>query len=127
MLIEPQESESILQTLDIDLSSLKSSGMPRLKLAQYRAIVNWLTKYQPPLSSSNLGKVRAYIESYYHFFQLEDWEKADRILFVRVPGSTEAFDDAWGASSTQIDLYENLAAGNLHDLTILADRIENLS
>jgi hypothetical protein len=111
MLIEPQKSESILQTLDIDLSSLKASGIPRLKMAQYRAIVNWLTKYQPPSSSSNLEKVRAYIESCYHLFQLEDWEKADRILLIRVPGLMEALDDAlgtWGASSTQIDLYKNL-------------------
>jgi tetratricopeptide (TPR) repeat protein len=56
--------------------------------------------------------VRGYLETCYHFFQLEDWEKADRVLMIRVAGLTdEDLDDAlgtWGAYSEQINLYQKL-------------------
>lgn len=39
--------ETILKKLDIDPTVLKFIK-PRSKRAQYRAIIDWLTKYQPP-------------------------------------------------------------------------------
>ncbi len=104
-------SDSVLAEVGIAPSELKSIK-PHWKRTQYRAIVNWLTKYQPPSSGSNLEMVRGYLETCYHFFQLEDWEKADRVLMIRVAGLTdEDLDDAlgtWGAYSEQINLYQKL-------------------
>ena len=58
-------SESILAELGIEPTKLKSIK-PRWKRTQYRAIINWLTKYKPLPEASNLEKVKGLLEGFFH-------------------------------------------------------------
>jgi tetratricopeptide (TPR) repeat protein len=98
--------EPVLLSLKINMQGVAIS-----QRAHYRAILNWLSKHKPSPDATNLEQVRGYLETCYHLFQLEDWERANQILLVQVPGSTEDLDDAlgtWGAYLEQIHLYEQL-------------------
>ncbi|WP_353933032.1 tetratricopeptide repeat protein [Okeanomitos corallinicola TIOX110] len=71
--------KSILDHLSINPSDIKSIK-PRWKRTQYRAIVNWLTKYQFYEDASNLDKVRGYVEAFYHLCEVENWDSASKVL-----------------------------------------------
>ncbi len=73
--------ESILAKLGIKPTELKSIN-PRWQRTQYRALINWLTKYQSQPNSSNLEKVKGYLEAFYHLCEVEAWEKAGKLLLI---------------------------------------------
>ncbi|MCP2732678.1 hypothetical protein NJ959_30050, partial [Symplocastrum sp. BBK-W-15] len=77
------DSKSILDHLSIDPSTIKYIK-PRWKRTQYRAIVNWLTKYQAYENASNLEKVKGLSEAFYTFCNVEEWTKAVRIVAYRL-------------------------------------------
>jgi tetratricopeptide (TPR) repeat protein len=76
--------ESMLAELGLNQTTLKFIK-PRWKRTHYRAVINWLTKYQPypdaPMRN-NLEKGRGYLEAFYHLYKAEDWEKARKIIGV---------------------------------------------
>ncbi|MDJ1185926.1 tetratricopeptide repeat protein, partial [Roseofilum casamattae] len=72
-------SQLILEKLSIDQSNIKFIK-PRWKRPHYRAIVNWLVKYQPFEGVSHLEKVRGYLEGFYHLCEVENWDSASKIL-----------------------------------------------
>lgn len=72
-------SELVLAKLDLDPAAIKSIK-PRWKRTHYRAVINWLTKYEPQAIASNLEKVRGYLEAFHHLCEVEEWEKAWIIL-----------------------------------------------
>lgn len=47
--------------------------------AERKAADQWLTAYQPAPDASNLEKVRGYLEAFYHFCEIEDWETVSDI------------------------------------------------
>lgn len=80
--------ESILEKIGIDLTQIKSIKPPS-KRSQYRAIINWLTKYQPNPNTSNLEKVKGLLEVFFHLCGVSDWEKSWGILSTKLNTPTQ--------------------------------------
>jgi tetratricopeptide (TPR) repeat protein len=90
-------------------SGSQSSFVGRM---HYCAVVNWLTKYQPESSSTNIERVRGYLEAFYHLCKLENWEAANRILSLQINTSTsqKLLEQLriWGYYFEQISLCQEL-------------------
>lgn len=105
------DSTYIFNKLDINIRSLKGieSAVNR---SHYRAIVNWIEKYTPEEKASNLEKVKGLLESFSHLCQIQDWEKAKRILTfsVNTLNKAELHEclHRWGYYQEQISMYESL-------------------
>lgn len=54
------------------------------KQVEYAAAQMWLTEYQPKPGASHLEKLQGYLESFYHFSQVGDWEKAWQIINLKI-------------------------------------------
>ena len=110
--------DSVLASLGIDSSQVKSIK-PRWKRTHYRAIVNWITKYQPDLDASNLQRVRGYLEAFHHFGAIDEWENAKDILSIPVNNSSQESLHLqlgiWGYYQEQIHLYRQ-SLGKLKDM-----------
>ena len=94
-----------------------------LKRAHYRAIKNWLSNYKPQQGASNFDSVKGYLEACHHFFELKEWQQADKILDAKI--DTSKGDDSgkeglgkqlgiWGYYQKQLELYTKLS-GKLCD------------
>jgi len=102
----------VLEQLGINPHNLRADFPTREKRLHYRAVVQWLTDYKPKSDSTNLEKVKGCLETFYHLCKVEDWERASKILFIRLntPTNQELHDqlDTWGYYSEQIDLYRRI-------------------
>lgn len=76
-------SEKILAEVGIEPATLKLIT-PKWKRTQYRAVINWLTKYKPATDASNLDRVRGYLESFHHLSEVEAWNQALKILVINI-------------------------------------------
>jgi hypothetical protein len=56
--------EEMLQKLGFDAKQLKLIKSPK-KRSNYRAVINWLTKYHPNPNFSNLEKVKGSLEAFF--------------------------------------------------------------
>lgn len=105
-------SQLILTKLGVNSDTLKLSQIPHFQKVQYRAVINWLTKYKPSIEASNLEKVRGYLESCYHMFEVEDWKNVSEILCSKLstPDNEEFGTQLglWGYYPEQIALYKQL-------------------
>jgi tetratricopeptide (TPR) repeat protein len=45
------------------------------KDAEVKAAELWLNEYQPEENAENLEKVRSYLEAFYHYYNVENWEE----------------------------------------------------
>ena len=85
---------------------------PRTRRAQYQAIVNWLTKYQPSPDTPNRDQVKGYIQAFYHLCDMEEWGRAASLISTKLNTPTE--DPLhyqlklWGDVPQQMSLYEAL-------------------
>ncbi|MEG4793733.1 tetratricopeptide repeat protein [Microcoleus sp. LAD1_D1] len=108
--------ELILEKLGINLHNLPAQFPTREQRLQYRAVVQWLTDDKPKSDASNLEKVRGYLEAFHHLCEVEDWERASKILEINLdtPNNTELHNPliTWGYYREVIDLYSRLL-GNL--------------
>ena len=108
--------KSILEQLSIDPSNIKSI-QPRWKRSNYRAIINWLTKYKANSNDSNLDKVKSLLETFFHLCGVEDWKRAGKILYIPVqtPNRELLHNQLsyWGYYQKQIELYKQV----LHKLS----------
>ncbi|NJN11057.1 MAG: tetratricopeptide repeat protein [Richelia sp. RM1_1_1] len=104
--------KSLLKELGIVPNALRRAKIPRFKRAQYRAVVNWLTKYQPLPEATNLERVRSYLEAFHHLCEIEDWISAIKILTTHLNTPTnEEFHNqlkTWGYYRQQADIYEKI-------------------
>lgn len=73
---------SVVTELGIEQACLRSINFS-WKRAHYRAVFNWL-KYVPRCNSSSLDQVQGYTEAFHHLCQMEHWEAASKILFLRL-------------------------------------------
>jgi tetratricopeptide (TPR) repeat protein len=77
----------------------------------YSAAEWWLTGYEPE-SDDNLEQVRGYLEAFYHLCEIEKWEKAAILLFIRLNTPTHAELHlqlgTWGYYSEQIEIYTKI-------------------
>lgn len=80
-----------LSSLGIDPVRLRWREIPREQRAHYRAITNWLTKYDDRQATSNKEKLRGVLESFYHCCALEDWRGA--IYLLHMPLNTPTHED----------------------------------
>jgi hypothetical protein len=108
--IKPAD-ELVLDKFSIDPATIKSIK-PRWKRTQYRAVINWLTKYNPQPDASNLDKVKGCLEAFYHLCEVEDWERANKILSLRLdtPTHEELHNqlDTWGYYRELFNLYNRI-------------------
>ncbi|GGA00700.1 tetratricopeptide repeat protein [Okeania sp. KiyG1] len=104
-------TESVLELLKLDPGAIKLMKA-RSKRLQYRAVINWLTHYKcPPEVNDNLELVKGYVEAFYHLAAVEDWERASKILTIKVPPINEDLDTQlmrWGYYEECIQLYSRL-------------------
>lgn len=102
----------ILEQLGINPHNLSADFPTRKQRLQYRAVVQWLTDYKPKLDATNLEKVKGYLEAFHHLCQVEDWERASKIFFIRLNTPTHeelhAQLNTWGYYREQIDLYRRI-------------------
>lgn len=103
--------ESVLANLGIKPTELKSIN-PHWQRTQYRAVINWLTKYKIHPDASNLEKVRGFIEAFHHLCEVEAWDKTWEILNIRLntPMNKELHEQLnfWGEYRQQIQLYKQI-------------------
>ena len=108
--------ELILEQLGINPHNLRADFSTREQRLQYRAVVQWLTDYKPKRDASNLEKVKRYLEAFHHLCEVEDWERASKIIEMHLdtPHNTELHNPliTWGYYREVIDLYSRLL-GNL--------------
>ncbi len=117
--------DSILETLDLDTTKIKSIK-PFSKRTQYRAIINWLTKYQPHVDSSNLEKVKGLLEAFYHLCEVEEWERVSKLFIFPLNSSSESqlywLLFIWGYYQEQLKLCGQLVP---HQLQLAREHCEN--
>jgi tetratricopeptide (TPR) repeat protein len=54
------------------------------KDAEVKAAELWLSEYQPEENADNLEKIRGYLEAFYHYCDVQNWEKAKQIIQTRL-------------------------------------------
>ncbi|MBD2491350.1 tetratricopeptide repeat protein [Aulosira sp. FACHB-615] len=105
---------SVLEQINIDIGSLKNIK-PSSKRSHYRAVNNWLEKYQPKANASNLEQVQGYLEAFHHLCEIVEWQKAEIVLSVSINTITGTSYtlyrqlEIWGYYSQQIEIYKRLA------------------
>ncbi|WP_148650102.1 hypothetical protein [Nostoc sp. NIES-3756] len=62
-----------------------------LRRTSYRAVINWLTKYNPNADASNLEKIKGLLEAFYHLCEVEDVERAWKIIDCRLNTPTQEY------------------------------------
>lgn len=100
--------DSILSYLGIEPATVKSIK-PLTKRTQYRAVINWLTKYKPVTDASNLDQVRGYLEAFHHLCEVEAWNQALKILVINIthPENEQLHNQlfTWGYYRNLSELY----------------------
>lgn len=100
--------ESILAKLGIEASKLKSIKS-KWQRTHYRAVINWLTKYQTSAAASNLDRIRGLLEAFYHLCELKAWSKSRTILVTLInvsePEKLHNQLRNWGYYHEQYELY----------------------
>jgi tetratricopeptide (TPR) repeat protein len=80
--------------------------------AHYIAANRWIMAYEPEPDVSNLEQVRAYLEAFYHFCEVENWEVSSKILSMSLdtPTNEQLHKQlgTWGYYHEQIELYNRL-------------------
>ncbi|MEM1256420.1 MAG: tetratricopeptide repeat protein [Cyanobacteria bacterium P01_H01_bin.21] len=103
--------KSILAELELEQLTVRTIK-PRSKRTHYRAILNWIMRYQTSSSSSSIDYVKGLLEVFYHFCQLEEWRRA--ALTLAIPLNLSAKVELqehlgiWGYYNEQIELYKQL-------------------
>mgnify|MGYP001793163688 CR=1 FL=1 len=104
-------AEMILEKLEIDPKSLRSIKSVSER-SQYRAVVNWLTRYSPQSESASLELVRGWLEAFHHLCELGAWEKATALLCSRLETATreELHDqlNLWGYHAELEQIYSRV-------------------
>ena len=123
------DSELVLREISLESATIKSIK-PRRKRSHYRAVVNWLMEYKPHANYSNLEKVKGYLEAFYHLCEVEDWDRASQLIFVRLNTPTkEQFHKqlyTWGYYQIQIEIYTQILSLRELSLQTKATILTNL-
>lgn len=87
--------------------------VPFKKLVHYTAIKYFLTvEDDPPSDTTNLAKINRYLESFHHLCEVEDWERASKVILVRLntPTKEELHEQlgTWGYFREQIEIYSQI-------------------
>lgn len=100
----------LVDEIDCIVARTKKHEIPYWKKAHYKAVKNWLSKYiLPNNNQSYLLKAKGYVETIYHLSRVEDWDRIEEILSVRI--SEYEFHvqlGIWGLYKEQISIYSSL-------------------
>lgn len=113
------DNKSILAELDLNSDSVR--GMKQgIKRTSFRAVMNWITKYNPNIYDSNLEKVKGLLEAFFHLCEIEEVERAWKILYqCRLNTPTQEYLNeqlrTWGYYQKLLDLYSHLLDKPLDD------------
>ncbi|BAT56799.1 tetratricopeptide TPR_2 (plasmid) [Nostoc sp. NIES-3756] len=83
-------SQTILAEMGINSNTVKLMNQG-LRRTSYRAVINWLTKYNPNADASNLEKIKGLLEAFYHLCEVEDVERAWKIIDCRLNTPTQEY------------------------------------
>jgi tetratricopeptide (TPR) repeat protein len=101
-----------LANLNMDSVLAESTEISLWELSNYSAVEWWLTEYKPKSDATNLEKVRGYLEAFHHLCEVEAWEEAREILFIRLdtPTTEELRSQlfTWGYYQEQVKLCNSL-------------------
>ncbi len=117
--------ELMLEQLNLDPTKLKLIK-PSYR-SHYRAVINWLTKYQPDPNVTNLEKVRGLLEAFDHLCKVEDWEAAKDILLtpldsfskVHIPRQLEF----WSLYQEGIQICQKILKKSALDIDVICFRM----
>jgi len=102
----------VLEQLGINPHNLRTDFPTREQRLHYRAVVQWLIDYKSKSDTTNLEKVKGYLEAFYHLGNVEDWEKATTLILVPVDitPNKELHEllNFWGEYREEIKLYEQI-------------------
>jgi len=92
---------------------LNLDEVPFEQLDHYIAVENYLMDDDdPPLDATNLENMQGYLEAFHHLCEMENWEKASEIVFLRLNTSTneELHQqlETWGYYGERLKLYSQL-------------------
>ncbi|MBD2337442.1 tetratricopeptide repeat protein [Calothrix sp. FACHB-156] len=111
-------SETILAEMGINSNTVKLMKQG-LKRTSYRAVINWLTKYNPNINASNLEKSKGLLEAFFHLCAVEDVESAWNIIHCRLNTPTQEYLleqlRTWGYYQQLEDLCSHLLDKPLDD------------
>jgi tetratricopeptide (TPR) repeat protein len=98
--------------------------VPIEQLSDYTAVEYYLTvEDEPSHDATNLEKVRGYLEAFHHCCEVEDWEKAGKILSLGLDTPTnECLHNqlgTWGYYPQQIEVYSRLLGKLNHSCDII--------
>ncbi|MDJ0516734.1 MAG: tetratricopeptide repeat protein [Trichodesmium sp. MO_231.B1] len=123
------DSKLVLREISLESTTIKSIK-PRPKRSHYRAVINWLMEYKPYANTSNLEKVKGYVEAFHHLCQAEDWDRASQLIFIRLNTPTkEEFHKqlyTWGYYQRQVEIYTQLLSFSELSLQARATILMNL-
>ncbi|NER01138.1 MAG: tetratricopeptide repeat protein, partial [Cyanothece sp. SIO2G6] len=105
------DGQAVLTQLGIYPTSIRKI-QPRSRRTHCRAIINWLSKYQPSTSASNLEQIRGYLEAFHHLCEIEEWERAAALIATELNTPTKECVHyqlkLWGHYQEQMNLYRAL-------------------
>lgn len=77
-----QAGQAILSHLGLSAADGRYALASRADRANYRAVKNWLTKYQPKAEATNLEQTKGLLESFHHLCEVAAWEQATELLLL---------------------------------------------
>jgi tetratricopeptide (TPR) repeat protein len=103
-------------------------SVSRFERVHYRAALNWLTKYESMSEASNLEKIRGYLEAFYHFCEIEDWQRAETLINFSFENENTGtvykliqYLEIWGYYPEQIEMLGRLNSEKVPlDICVLA-------
>jgi tetratricopeptide (TPR) repeat protein len=103
-----EAGQSLFNNWNIDLDEVSFE-----QLDHYIAVKNYLMdEDKPSPNAENIEKVKGLLEAFYHLCDVEDWERAEKLLFVplNTPTREELHNQLgiWGYYRQQIELYTKL-------------------
>lgn len=124
MILETDDLAQAGQAILSHLGIFDAAGQYKLashaERANYKAVKNWLTKYQPKAEATNLEQTKGFLESFHHLCEVAAWEEATELLLLRVNVVNTELKGSqidplhlqlgrWGYYSVQIQLYKQLS------------------
>lgn len=82
------------------------------KLSEERAATQWLNNYTPDKAASNIDEIRGYLEAFYHFSNIGNWQECKEILLTPIDSSIKRelywMLGIWGFYHEQIYICERI-------------------
>ena len=106
----PLRQHNLIRSVAYELLQTDSSTW---QMAEHNAAEQWLTVYKPKAEVKNLETVREYLEAFYHYCKVEDWDAASELFMKQLnpPSKSELYWllYKWSYYQEQLKLCEQLS------------------